>query len=107
MSERGIESILKEERRFPPPPSFSERAHVKSLAEYEELWRRAAERPDEFWGELASALAWEKRWERVSEGELPHVKWFVGGELNATVSCLDRHLSTWRRNKAALVWEGE
>ncbi len=110
MSERGtesIQSILKEARVFPPPAAFSQHARVKSMAEYEALAKGAADDPDRFWGEIASELAWDKRWTRVREGELPHVKWFVGGELNATVSCLDRHLSTWRRNKAALVWEGE
>jgi acetyl-CoA synthetase len=107
MSEQKIESILKEERRFPPDAAFAKGAHVGSLAGYEALAKAATDDPDKFWGEVAGALAWSKPWSRVREGELPHVKWFVGGELNASVSCLDRHLSTWRRNKAALIWEGE
>src|SRR5947207_12906394 len=90
--ERGIDSVLVEKRRFAPPAEFAARARVKSPAEREALVRRAEEDPDGFWSEVAGALAWERRWSRVREGALPYVKWFVGGRLNVTVSCLDRHL---------------
>ncbi|MSP63647.1 MAG: acetate--CoA ligase [Myxococcales bacterium] len=106
-SERGIESLQKEGRLFPPEADFSARAHVRSLAEHEALALRAVADPDGFWGNVAGELEWSRPWTKVREGEFPEVRWFVGGELNATVSCLDRHLETWRKDKPALIWEGE
>ena len=103
----SIESVLHETRSFPPPADFAERAHVKSLSEYEDLYARAAADPDEFWGDIASELSWERQWERVLDWKLPDAKWFVGGTLNASVNCVDRHAHTWRKNKAAIVFEGE
>jgi acetyl-CoA synthetase len=102
-----ITSVLKESRSFPPPAEFSARAHVKSLAEYEKLWQRARDDPEGFWAEQAGALLWARRWDRVLEWNEPHAKWFVGGKLNVSANCLDRHLAGPRRNKAAIVWEGE
>jgi acetyl-CoA synthetase len=107
MSTSSIESVLNEKRSFPPPAAFAAAAHVKSLAEYEQMYRRAAEDPDGFWGEIAGELAWAKKWRRVLDWKLPDAKWFVGGTLNASVSCLDRHAAGPRKNKAALIWEGE
>ncbi len=103
----GIESVLKEQRKFPPPPEFSRRAHVQSLADYEALYRRAAEDPEGFWKECAGELFWFKPFTKVLDWNFPLVKWFVGGELNASYNCIDRHLAGPRRNKAALIWEGE
>ena len=103
----GIESVLKEQRKFPPPPEFSRRAHVQSLADYEALYRRAAEDPEGFWKECAGELFWFKPFAKVLDWNFPLVKWFVGGELNASYNCIDRHLAGPRRNKAALIWEGE
>ncbi|HEX7958090.1 MAG TPA: acetate--CoA ligase, partial [Pyrinomonadaceae bacterium] len=104
----NIESVLHEERVFPPPPEFSERAHVKSLDELEALRREASDAPEAFWARMAEAeLHWFKKWDAVLKWEPPHAEWFVGGKLNAAYNCLDRHLLTWRRNKAAIVWEGE
>lgn len=103
----NIETLSHEERVFPPAASFSEKAHVKSLAELEELRREARERPDEFWSRMAEELHWYKKWDKVLQWDPPHAQWFVGGKLNISYNCLDRHLSTWRRNKAALIWEGE
>ncbi|HZI88765.1 MAG TPA: acetate--CoA ligase [Pyrinomonadaceae bacterium] len=103
----NIETLSHEERVFPPAASFSEKAHVKSMAELEELRREAHERPDEFWARMAEELHWYKKWDKVLQWEPPHAQWFVGGKLNISYNCLDRHLSTWRRNKAALIWEGE
>jgi acetyl-CoA synthetase len=80
---------------------------VKSLAEYEALYERAAKDPDGFWAEIAGELQWTTRWRQVLDWDLPDAKWFVGGKLNASVNCLDRHVATWRKNKAALVFEGE
>lgn len=103
----NIETLSHEERVFPPAASFSEKAHVKSMAELEELRQEAHERPDEFWARMAEELHWYKKWDKVLQWDPPHAQWFVGGKLNISYNCLDRHLSTWRRNKAALIWEGE
>ena len=107
MSATSIESVLTETRSFPPPAEFAAKAHVKSLAEYEALYARAEADPEGFWAEIAGELAWDKRWDRVLDWQLPDAKWFVGGKLNVSVSCLDRHVASWRRNKAAIIWEGE
>ena len=104
----NIESVLHEERVFPPPPAFSERAHVKSLDELEALRREASDAPEAFWARMAEAeLHWFKKWDAVLKWEPPHAEWFVGGKINVSYNCLDRHLRTWRRNKAAIIWEGE
>ncbi|MBI3931959.1 MAG: acetate--CoA ligase [Acidobacteria bacterium] len=102
-----IESVLKESRIFEPPSTFRQAAHVKSLEEYRALYRRSVDEPEAFWGEQAESLRWSKRWERVLEWDPPFASWFVGGCLNLSENCLDRHVATWRKNKAALVWEGE
>src|ERR671916_1958671 len=107
-STTNIESVLHEERVFPPPGEFSERARVKSLEEYEALVREAREAPEEFWARVAGEeLHWFRKWDAVLKWELPHAEWFVGGRTNVSYNCLDRHLQTWRRNKAAIIWEGE
>jgi acetyl-CoA synthetase len=103
----SIESILTETRSFPPPAEFAKHARVGSMTDYEALYRRADEDPEGFWAEVAGELAWTKTWDRVLEWKLPDAKWFVGGKLNASASCLDRHVATWRKNKAALIFEGE
>jgi len=103
----SIDSVLVENRSFPPPAALSADAAVKSMAEYERMAKRAAEDPDGFWGEVAGALEWKQKWSRVLDWKLPDAKWFVGGKLNATVSCLDRHAHGPRKNKAAILWEGE
>src|SRR5947208_39345 len=102
-----ITSVLKETRSFAPPPEFAARARVKSLAEYEALFDRAAKDPAAFWAEQAERLTWARRWDKVLEWHEPHAKWFVGGQLNVSANCLDRHLTAGRANKAALLWEGE
>ena len=103
----AIDSVLKEHRVFPPPEHFSRRANVPSRARYDELYRRSVEDPEAFWGEMAGRLRWTTRWERVLDWQPPFAKWFVGGRLNIADNCLDRHLAGPRRNKAAIVWEGE
>lgn len=107
MSLGDITSVLKEDRAFPPDPEFSRRAHIQSLQDYENLYRRAAQDPEGFWAEMAENLHWFRRWERVLEWNPPFAKWFVGGTLNVSYNCLDRHLTGWRKNKAAILWEGE
>lgn len=103
----AIESVLNETRVFPPPPEFSANAHIKSFEEYEKLYAEAAADPEGFWAKQAEELHWFKKWDTVLEWNEPFAKWFVGGKINVSYNCLDRHLTTWRRNKAALIWEGE
>ena len=103
----NIESLSHEERVFPPPVPFAEKAHIKSMAELESLRREAHEHPEEFWARMAQELRWFRKWDSVLNWEPPHAQWFVGGKINISDNCLDRHLATWRRNKAALIWEGE
>jgi acetyl-CoA synthetase len=102
-----ITSVLKESRTFAPPPEFAARARIPSLAEHERLSKYARENPDAFWAEQAERLSWFTKWDRVLEWNEPHAKWFVGGKINASYNCLDRHLAGPRKNKAALIWEGE
>jgi len=99
----AIEALLRENRHFPPPESFRAQANVNDPAIYE----RAAQDPEAFWAGFASELEWFEPWFKVLEWEPPHARWFVGGKLNASVNCIDRHLRTARRNKAAIIWEGE
>ncbi len=103
----NIESLQQEDRLFPPPPEFSERAHIKSMAELERLRKEASEDPEGFWARMAEELDWFKKWDTVLKWQPPHAEWFAGGRINISYNCLDRHLQTWRRNKAALIWEGE
>ena len=103
-----LTSVLNEERVFPPPKSFSARAHIRSMAQYRKLYRESILRPETFWNRQAKAeLVWFKPWRKVLQWKLPHAKWFVGGQLNVSYNCLDRHLGTPVANKAALIWEGE
>ncbi|MFQ3615828.1 MAG: acetate--CoA ligase [Cyanobacteriota bacterium] len=108
MSNPTIESILHEDRQFLPPAAFSQQAHIKTLEEYEQLYERAAADPQKFWADLAQKeLHWFEKWQTVLDWQPPFAKWFVGGKINISYNCLDRHLTTWRKNKAALIWEGE
>jgi acetyl-CoA synthetase len=99
--------VLQEERIFPPPPEFSAKAHIKSEAELESLRAEASADPEAFWARMAEELHWFRKWDTVLKWDPPHAEWFGGGKLNLSYNCLDRHLTTWRRNKAALIWEGE
>lgn len=107
INQTTIESILSEERIFLPSEEFSAEAHIKSFAEYEKMYKTAAENPDEFWASAAESLHWFRKWDRILEWNQPHAKWFVGGKINISYNCLDRHLEGWRKNKAAIIWEGE
>ncbi|MEX2151818.1 MAG: acetate--CoA ligase [Gemmatimonadaceae bacterium] len=98
-----IDALLQEHRKFPPPEEFRRAAVVGDRAIYE----RAARDPDAFWAEQADELHWFKRWKAICEWKPPHSKWFVGGKLNVSYNCIDRHIDGPRRNKAALIWEGE
>ncbi|HEY2847923.1 MAG TPA: AMP-binding protein, partial [Pyrinomonadaceae bacterium] len=102
-----IESVLSEDRVFPPPAEFAATAHIKSFEEYERIYDEAAKDPAAFWAKQAEALDWFKKWDTVLEWDLPHAKWFVGGKINISYNCLDRHLDTPLADKTAFIWEGE
>ena len=102
-----IDSTLDEQRSFPPPAEFSQKAQIKSLAEYDALYKESVEQPEKFWARAAEELHWFKKWEKVLEWKAPWAKWFLGGEINLSYNCLDRHVQTARKNKAALIWESE
>src|SRR6185369_12143672 len=103
----GIESVLDERRVFPPAGDFSSRAHVSSMAAYEELCKKAEGDPDGFWRDRARGVSWITPFKTVlDESKHPFVKWFVGGQLNLSANCLDRHLDK-HAHKPAIVWEGE
>ena len=105
----AITSMMAEKRVLNPPEELSKKAYIKSMAEYKEIYRRSIDDPEGFWGEMAEQLDWFQKWDKVTVGDFKEGKheWFVGGKLNVSYNCLDRHLKTWRKNKAALVWEGD
>jgi acetyl-CoA synthetase len=107
MSETNIESLLKEQRVFPPAPEFAKHAHIHSTEVYDSISKRAAEDPEGFWADIAADLHWFAPWTKVLEWNVPFAKWFPGGRTNLSYNCLDRHLTTPRKNKAAIIWEGE
>ena len=108
MSEATIESILQEKRVFDPPAEFSAQAAVKNMEEYRKLYTLAAQDPTGFWAKLAEKeLHWFKKWGQTLDWQPPFAKWFVNGKINISYNCLDRHLTTDRQDKTALIWEGE
>ncbi len=107
MSAPSITSVSHENRVFPPPAAFAERAHIKSLAEYRALYQQSIADPERFWAERAQELHWFTPPQRTLEWTPPFAKWFAGGTTNVAYTCLDRHLRGQTRNKAALIWEGE
>jgi acetyl-CoA synthetase len=106
-NQSNIDSILDEQRKFECPREFAQKAHLKSLAEYEALYKESVEEPEKFWGRAAEELHWFKKWDKVLEWKTPWAKWYVGGQINLSYNCLDRHVQTARKNKAALIWESE
>ena len=98
-----IDDLLREDRTFPPPPDFCAQAIVRD----DSLYAEADRDPEAFWARFAAELEWSRPWDRILDWQPPHAKWFVGGTINASVNCLDRHVRGPRRNKAALIWEGE
>src|SRR5499427_7229656 len=103
----NIESHLVEKRVFKPPRHFAKNARIKSLGQYQRMYRESIRQPAKFWAREASELVWRAKWKKVLEWKAPFAKWFVGGKLNISENCLDRHLTGPRRNKAAIIWEGE
>ncbi|MBK8248320.1 MAG: acetate--CoA ligase [Gemmatimonadetes bacterium] len=98
-----IDVLLQEHRRFPPPADFATRAHIRTPEAHE----AAAADPEAWWAEQAASLEWFTPWTRVLDWQPPRARWFTGGTLNVATNCLDRHVATARRNKAAIVFEGE
>ena len=104
---RNLDSSLRENRVFQPPAEFAAKAHVKSLEQYEAMYRRSIEQPEQFWAEAAGELDWFAPWTKVIDGEAQHTKWFVEGKLNLSHNCVDRHALGARKDKVAILWEGE
>jgi acetyl-CoA synthetase len=98
-----IDALLDENRTFPPPEPFRRTARASDPAIYE----KAAADPEGFWASHARELRWSTPFDQVVAGTGPEARWFPGGHLNASVNCLDRHIESAARNKAALLWEGE
>ncbi|RKO66096.1 acetate--CoA ligase [Desulfofundulus salinus] len=102
--DKVLEALLKEDRTFPPPAYFIEKALVKDTSLYEE----AKKDREAFWAKQAENIDWFQKWDKVLDtSNAPFFKWFVNGKLNVSYNCIDRHLNTWRRTKAAIIWEGE
>ena len=104
---KHIESNLVENRVFKPAKEFSKKARISSLAQYRKMWVESVKKPEKFWAREAADLLWQKKWSKVLDWKLPFAKWFVGGKLNVSENCLDRHLDGARKTKAAIIWEGE
>jgi acetyl-CoA synthetase len=102
-----LSSTLRENRVFPPPPEFAAKAHVRSLAEYEELYTKSIADPEAFWAGIAHELHWFSPWTKTLDWNEPWAKWFVGGTTNISYNCLDRHVKNGRKDKTAILWEGE
>jgi len=98
-----LDDLLHENRSFPPPPAFRSKARIQD----EQIYAEAERDPEAFWEKFADELEWSRRWDKVLDWNPPHAKWFVGGQLNISVNCLDRHVRGARRNQPAIVWEGE
>ena len=98
-----IDALLTENRKFPPPPEFAKQAHVSDAM----MYVRATADMEAFWADQAGELDWFRKWTKVLDWKPPHAQWFTGGQINVSFNCVDRHIDTARRNKAALIWEGE
>jgi len=107
MAVQNIESVLKEARSFKPKAEFSKKALISSEKEYRKLYKQSLEKPEKFWGKMSEDLHWFKPWKTLLKWRSPFAEWFVGGKINASYNCLDRHVLGPRRNKAAIIWEGE
>ena len=104
---KKIESHLSENRVFKPSREFSKKARVSSMSQYRRMYRESIDKPASFWAREAKELHWQKRWKKVLDWNPPFAKWFTGARLNVAENCVDRHLSNGRKNKAAIIWEGE
>ena len=107
VSETSFDSLLRENRVFPPNAEFAARAHIKTREQYDAMYRRSIEQPEEFWADAAREIDWFEPWTKVLEWDQPWAKWFVGGKLNLSHNCVDRHAVGSRAQKPAIIWEGE
>ena len=109
MEEEVITSMMGESQVFNPPEKLRRKAYIKSMDEYRQIYQRSISDMEGFWAEMADQIDWYKKWDKVLVENFKEGKheWFVGGKLNVCYNCLDRHLGTWRKNKAALIWEGD
>ncbi len=107
VADGGIGSVLKEDRRFAPSEAFVRSAQHNDPAALRKRVTKGAKHPVAYWEEQARRLTWSRPWTTAFAWKHPHAKWFVGGTINASVNCLDRHLDSWRRTKAAIIWEAE
>ncbi|MDD2443468.1 MAG: AMP-binding protein, partial [Desulfotomaculaceae bacterium] len=107
----SVDSYMIEKRVFNPPQEFTKKAIVNCMQQRNEMWRKSIENPEEFWAEMAEEhISWFKKWDAVEEYSFTNdvfIRYFRGAKLNASYNCLDRHLKGWRKNKAALIWQGE
>ncbi len=103
----AIDVLLREKRLYKPSAAFQKRARIRSLPALRSIIARARRNPPGFWAKAARDIQWMKPWKKILDWRPPHARWFVGGALNVSANCLDRHLEGPRRNKAALIWEGE
>ena len=105
----SIESLLDEQRRFPPPEPIASEAHITDLAEYEAMWQRSIADPAGFWGEIAEEFEWYRKWDEVASWDFvdAHTKWFDGAQLNVSVNCLDRHIAAGRGDAPAISFEAD
>jgi acetyl-CoA synthetase len=108
-SEKGMISMMDERRVFPPSKQMSQGAYIKSMEEYHKLYEESLKDPEGFWARLAGDLEWFKTWDKVMVDDFVNARheWFVGGKLNVSYNCLDRHLTGVRKDKMAIIWEGE
>ncbi len=109
VEEKVITSMMGESQVFNPPEELRRKAYIKSIDEYRQIYQRSISDMEGFWAEMAEQIDWYKKWDKVLVENFKEGKheWFVGGKLNVCYNCLDRHLGTWRKNKAALIWEGD
>src|SRR3984893_1727247 len=107
MHDSDIESHLVERRVFKPPKDFAKKARTKSLGQYRRMYRESMKQREKCWAREAHELTWRAPWKKVLQWKAPFAKWFIGGKLNLSENCLDRHLQTHRLNNAAIIWEGE
>lgn len=101
--EKPIDVLLQEKRTFAPSESFKEQALVTN----QDIFEKAKKNREQFWANFARELDWYKEWDKVLEWNPPHAKWFIGGKINASYNCIDRHIKNGLKNKAAIIWEGE
>jgi acetyl-CoA synthetase len=106
-STAAIESVQHENRIFHPPVDFVRQARIRSIEEYQKLWKESVDHPEQFWSKVANQLTWFTPWQKVLEWNPPYAKWFVGGKTNLSVNCIDRQIQSGRGDKIAILWEGE